>query len=156
MRLEDSSRPNIDSPSRFHRYWWDWQRAASRGGTCIRGLRISRPKRLDDCRFSFESTGAPASDNEYSGFAVAPAHYIAFAGRKHACPYRVIYHLRRFTWHLYRTSNSRLSSASTGQIPNMTSACSRLATTGASSTEVGRNSWTPTVKQRSCSSRNAA
>src|SRR5258705_8298171 len=76
---------------------------------------------LDDCRFSFESTGAPASDNEYSGFAVAPAHYIAFAEHKHACPYRVIYHSRRFTWHLYRTSNSRLSSASTGQIPNMTS-----------------------------------
>ena len=71
MRCEGSKwlyrlRPNIDSPSRFHRYWWDWQRAASRGGTCTRGLRISRPKRLDDCRFSFESTGAPASDNEYS------------------------------------------------------------------------------------------
>jgi len=48
---------------------------------------------LDDCRISFESTGALASDNEYSGFAVAPAHYIAFAERKHACPYRVIYHL---------------------------------------------------------------
>jgi hypothetical protein len=32
---------------------------------------------LDDCRFSFESTGALAVDNEYSGFAVAPAHYIA-------------------------------------------------------------------------------
>jgi hypothetical protein len=41
---------------------------------------------LDDCGFSFESTGALASDNEYSGFAVAPAHYIAFAERKHACP----------------------------------------------------------------------
>src|SRR5258708_28399057 len=124
-------RPIIDSPSRFHRYWWDWQRAASQGGTCTRGLRISRPKRLDDYRFSFESAGALASDNEYSGFAVAPAHYIAFAERKHACPYRVIFHLPRFTWHHYRTSNSRLSWASTGPIPNMTSACSRLATTGA-------------------------
>src|SRR5258708_33690757 len=89
---------------------------------------------LDDCGFSFESAGALASDNEYSGFAVAPAHYIAFAERKHACPYRVIYHLRRFTWHLYRTSNSTLSSALTGPIPNMTSACSRPVTTGASST----------------------
>ena len=49
--------------------------------------------RLDDYRIIFESTGAPALDNEYSGFAVAPAHYIAFAERKHACPYRVIYHL---------------------------------------------------------------
>ncbi len=29
-----------------------------------------------------ESTGALALDNEYSGFAVAPAHYIAFAERK--------------------------------------------------------------------------
>ena len=56
---------------------------------------------LDDCGFSFESTGALASDNEYSGFAVAPARYIAFAERKHACPYRVIYHLRRFTWRRY-------------------------------------------------------
>jgi hypothetical protein len=36
---------------------------------------------LDDCRVSFESTGALALDNEYSGFAVAPAHYIAFAER---------------------------------------------------------------------------
>src|ERR1700693_2869077 len=33
----------IDSPSRFHRYWWDWQLAASEGGTCTRGLRIRRP-----------------------------------------------------------------------------------------------------------------
>jgi hypothetical protein len=56
---------------------------------------------LDDCRFSFESTGALALDNECSGFAVVPAHYIAFAERKRACPYRVIYHLRRFAWRLY-------------------------------------------------------
>lgn len=40
----------------------------------------------DVCSFSSESTGALALDNEYSGFAVAPAHYIAFAERKHACP----------------------------------------------------------------------
>jgi hypothetical protein len=26
-----STRPSIDSPSRFHRYWWDWQLAASEG-----------------------------------------------------------------------------------------------------------------------------
>jgi len=37
--------------------------------------------------FSFESAGALALDNEYSGFAVPPAHYIAFAERKHARPY---------------------------------------------------------------------
>jgi hypothetical protein len=42
---------------------------------------------LDDCRFSFESTGALALDNEYAGFAVAPAQYFGFAERKHACPY---------------------------------------------------------------------
>jgi len=41
----------------------------------------------DVYRFSFESAGALALDNEYSGFAVPPAHYIAFAERKHACPY---------------------------------------------------------------------
>ena len=28
---------------------------------------------LDDCRFSFESAGVLAFDNEYSGFAVPPA-----------------------------------------------------------------------------------
>jgi hypothetical protein len=40
----------------------------------------------DVYRFSFESAGALALDNEYSGFAVLPAHYIAFADRKHARP----------------------------------------------------------------------
>ncbi len=55
------------------------------------------PKTLDVYSLSFESAGALALDNEYSGFAVAPAHYIAFAERKHACPCQVIYHLRRFT-----------------------------------------------------------
>jgi hypothetical protein len=40
----------------------------------------------DDFGFRFESAGALAIDNEYSGFAVLPAHYIAFAERKHACP----------------------------------------------------------------------
>ncbi|CAH2792985.1 MAG: hypothetical protein CBCREVIR_1501 [Candidatus Burkholderia crenata] len=94
---DDRLRAQYNSLARFHRYWWDWQFTASQGGTCAHGLRISRPKRLDDCRINFESTGALASDNEYSGFAVAPAHYIAFAERKQACPYRVIYHLRRFT-----------------------------------------------------------
>jgi hypothetical protein len=28
-RLARRADPFIDSPSRFHRYWWDWQRAAS-------------------------------------------------------------------------------------------------------------------------------
>jgi hypothetical protein len=37
-------------------------------------------------RFSFESAGALALDNEYSGFAVLPAHCIAFAERKRARP----------------------------------------------------------------------
>jgi hypothetical protein len=43
-------------------------------------------------RFSFESAGALALDNEYSGFAVLPAHYIAFAERKRARPWTSIYH----------------------------------------------------------------
>ena len=42
--------------------------------------------------FSFESAGALALDNEYSGFAVLPAHYIAFAERKRARPWTPIYH----------------------------------------------------------------
>lgn len=46
-------------------------------------------------RFSFESAGALALNNEYSGFAVRPAHYIAFAERKLARPVPVIYHFRR-------------------------------------------------------------
>jgi hypothetical protein len=29
------SRPVIDSPSRFHRYWWDWQRAASQSSSSV-------------------------------------------------------------------------------------------------------------------------
>ena len=41
---------------------------------------------FDDCGFSFESAGVLAFDNEYSGFAVLPAHYIAFAERKRARP----------------------------------------------------------------------
>ena len=41
---------------------------------------------FDVYRFSFESAGALALDNEYSGFAVLPANYIAFAERKQACP----------------------------------------------------------------------
>ena len=41
---------------------------------------------FDVYRFGFESAGALALDNEYSGFAVPPAHYIAFAERKQACP----------------------------------------------------------------------
>jgi hypothetical protein len=40
-------------------------------------------KTLDVHRFSFESAGALGFDNEYSGFAVEPAHYIAFAEPKH-------------------------------------------------------------------------
>jgi len=41
---------------------------------------------FDDCGFSFESAGVLALDNEYSGFAVLSAHYIAFAEHKHARP----------------------------------------------------------------------
>jgi len=37
---------------------------------------------LDVYRFSFESAGALGFDNEYSGFAVLPAHYITFAELK--------------------------------------------------------------------------
>src|SRR5258705_3985757 len=91
-------------------------------------------KTFDVCFFSFESTGAPALDNEYSGFAVTPAHYIAFAERRHACPCQVIYHLRRFTWHLYPIRNLGLTSVSTGQTRSTTSACRPLAAPGASST----------------------
>ncbi len=42
---------------------------------------------FDDFGFSFESAGVLAFNNEYSGFAVPPAHYIAFAERKRARPY---------------------------------------------------------------------
>src|SRR5690349_20348131 len=45
-------------------------------------------------RFSFESAGVLALLNEYSGFAVRPAHYIAFAERKLARPVPTIYHFR--------------------------------------------------------------
>ena len=38
---------------------------------------------FDVHRFSFESAGAPGFDNEYSGFAVLPAHYITFAEPRH-------------------------------------------------------------------------
>src|SRR5207344_2883772 len=47
-------------------------------------------------RFSFESAGVLALDNEYSGFAVLPAHYIAFAERKRARPWTSIYHFGRY------------------------------------------------------------
>jgi hypothetical protein len=40
-------------------------------------------KTLDVLRFSFESVGALEFDNEYSGYAVKPAHYIAFAELRH-------------------------------------------------------------------------
>jgi len=40
-------------------------------------------KTLDVLRFSFESAGALEFDNEYSGCAVKPAHYIAFAELRH-------------------------------------------------------------------------
>ena len=38
---------------------------------------------LDVHRFSFESAGALEFDKEYSGYAVKPAHYIAFAELRH-------------------------------------------------------------------------
>jgi hypothetical protein len=62
-----------------------WQVTVSEGGTCTRGLRISRPECSDVYRFSFESASVLALDNEYSGFAVLPARYIASAERKNAC-----------------------------------------------------------------------
>lgn len=46
-------------------------------------------------RFSFESAGVLALLNEYSGFAVRPAHYSAFAERKLARPVPTTYHFRR-------------------------------------------------------------
>ena len=52
-------------------------------------------KTSDVYRFTFESTGVLALDNEYSGFAVSPAHYIAFAERKRARPGSTIYHFGR-------------------------------------------------------------
>ncbi len=51
-----------------------------------------RARTFDVCRFSFESAGVLALDNEYSGFAVRPARYIAFAERKQARPWSSIYH----------------------------------------------------------------
>src|ERR1700693_2809698 len=54
------------------------------------------PPTSDVRRFSFESAGALALDNEYSGFAVLPAHYIAFAERKRARPWTSIYHFGRY------------------------------------------------------------
>ena len=41
---------------------------------------------FDDHYLIFESAGAPELVNEHSGFAVAPAHYIAFAELEHARP----------------------------------------------------------------------
>lgn len=46
-----------------------------------------RARMFDVCRISFEFAGVLALDNEYSGFAVRPARYIAFAERKQAHPY---------------------------------------------------------------------
>jgi hypothetical protein len=51
-----------------------------------------RARTFDVCRISFEFAGVLALDNEYSGFAVRPARYIAFAERKQAHPYSSIYH----------------------------------------------------------------
>src|SRR5258706_16222595 len=108
------------------------------------------PKTFDVYNLSFESAGALALDNEYSGFAVTPAHYIAFAERRHACPCQVIYHLRRFTWHVYRTSSSRRTSALTGQTRSTTSACRPPATPGANSTASLTRSHASTNGQRCC------
>jgi hypothetical protein len=48
-------------------------------------LRITNKsaKTLDVYPFIFESAGALEFDNEYSGCAVKPAHYIAFAELRH-------------------------------------------------------------------------
>ena len=63
-----------------------WQVSAGEGGTCARGLRILTIDAFDDHYLSFESAGAPELVNEHSGFAVAPAHYIAFAELELARP----------------------------------------------------------------------
>src|SRR6266851_2556362 len=55
----------------------------------------SSTRTFDVHRVSFESVGALAFVNEYSGFAVQPARYIAFAERKLARPVLPIYHSRR-------------------------------------------------------------
>jgi hypothetical protein len=47
---------------------------------------------FDVRRFSFESAGALGLVNEHSGYAVTPAHYIAFAELKHARPASLLYH----------------------------------------------------------------
>ena len=52
----------------------------------------SSTQTFDVYGFSFESAGALAFVNEYSGFAVQPARYIAFAERKLARPGLPIYH----------------------------------------------------------------
>jgi hypothetical protein len=63
-----------------------WQVAAGEGGTCTRGLRISSRNVLTFLG-SASSPRVRLRSNEYSGFAVAPACYIAFAGRRHARPF---------------------------------------------------------------------
>jgi hypothetical protein len=49
----------------------------------LRTTNIS-PQTSDVRRFSFGSAGALVFENEYSGFAVRPARYIAFEEHKHA------------------------------------------------------------------------
>jgi len=51
------------------------------------------PQSFDDFRVRFESAGALAFDNEYSGLAVPPARNIAFAERKTAPRTSAIYSL---------------------------------------------------------------
>jgi len=69
-----------------------WQMAASESGTCTRGLRISVPERSTFAALASSLRVLLALDNEYSGFAVRPARYIAFAERKQAHPRSSIYH----------------------------------------------------------------
>jgi len=145
-------RRNIGSPFRFHRYW------SRLAGSCQRRWNMHprttniSTQTYDVCRFSFESAGALALDNEYSGFAVAPARYIAFAERKHACPWQVLYRLRRFTWQLYRICNSRPMSASTGQIPSTTSACKQRVIPSTGSTASPTRQHALTSGRRRCTS----
>jgi hypothetical protein len=49
----------------------------------LRTTNIS-PQTSDVFRFSFGSAGVLVFENEYSGFAVRPARYIAFEEHKHA------------------------------------------------------------------------
>ena len=97
--------------------------------------------------FSFESAGALGFVNEYSGFAVAPAHYIAFAELKHARPCGITLSLRERDHEAYnQTLSSPPSSASTGPTPSTTSVCRLPAARHANSAVVAASAWRPSTQ----------